>query len=203
MANNLIDIFILLIFFISIIMGFARGFISEIISLLTLIAAFFVAIMLTAPLAQMFTQSPAVQDVVTTTSSTMTVSTAQSISYLALGLSFVCLFVGTLLIGALVKILLNSIIAATGVLSLGNRLLGGVFGLLRGYVYSICLLFVLQMTPVASSAAWQSSRYVPYFQPAITWMDSMVTPIVGNLKAKIGTTIEGVSTSVKEMSKNI
>ena len=92
MSSNLIDLIILAIIFLSIILGFVRGFVSEVISLITLAAAFLVAITFTTPLANTFTKNPAVVDVVAQTSRTAGMDTGQPVSYITLGICFVLLF---------------------------------------------------------------------------------------------------------------
>src|SRR3990167_10616958 len=104
---NFVDILILIVFFISMTMGFARGLVSEVISLAALIAAIFFAAMFSNQLATYFTSSQSVQDVVAQTSNVIGTSTAQPVSYMALGISFALIFLGVLFIGSFIKYLLN------------------------------------------------------------------------------------------------
>src|SRR5690349_15183716 len=94
---NWVDYIFIAIFFFSMLAGFGRGFVREVVSIATLIAAFVVATMFSNPLAVAFTSSPAVQNVVTQANSAIGVNTAQPVSYLALGISFGLLFAGTVL----------------------------------------------------------------------------------------------------------
>src|SRR3990172_6230635 len=60
----------------------------------------------------------------------------------ALGLGFLTLFVGTLILGALVSALAKRLIKTAG-LQWFDRFLGGIFGLLRGVVVDCILLMTL------------------------------------------------------------
>src|SRR5579871_5831259 len=103
MSNlNFVDLIILAIFFFSMLAGFGRGFVREVVSLITLIIAFIVASHFASALAAYFTASPTMQNVVTQASQTMGINAAQPVSYAAIGISFGLLFVGTIFIGALV-----------------------------------------------------------------------------------------------------
>lgn len=78
----------------------------------------------------------------------------------ALGLGFLVLFVGTLLVGALVSILARKLIQEAG-LQWFDRFLGGVFGLVRGVVIDCILLMVLVAFAIKPEAV-QKSTLAPY-----------------------------------------
>jgi membrane protein required for colicin V production len=78
----------------------------------------------------------------------------------ALGLGFLVLFVGTLLVGALVSVLARKLIQKAG-LQWFDRFLGGVFGLVRGVVVNCILLMVLVAFAIKSEAV-QKSALAPY-----------------------------------------
>lgn len=201
MSNlNLVDIFILAIFFFSIMTGFARGFIREAVSLLTLIAAFIIAIMFTNPLAHAFTSSSTVQTAVSHTSNVIGVSTETPVSYLALGVSFALLFIATMIVGSIISYLLN-VVFETGFLGFGNRLLGGVFGLVRGFIINLVLIFVVQLTSLDTEPWWVHSRFVEDFQPAVQRLGALVSPSLANLKQKFNQTLEQVNTHIQGVTK--
>src|SRR5690242_11242791 len=109
MTSNLnwIDYVILAIFFLSVLAGFARGLVREIVSLVTIVAAFVIATMFSNALAESFTSAPSVQNAVTQATNTIGMNTAQPVSYLAIGVAFALLFAGTLVVGAIVGAILN------------------------------------------------------------------------------------------------
>lgn len=202
MANlNWVDYIILIIFLFSILAGFGRGLVRELISLLTLVAASVVASMFSNSLATAFTNNASVQSVVNEASSTIGSTASQSASYLALGLSFTLLFVGTMIVGSLFGYFINMAFQ-TGVLGIGNRLLGGVFGLVRGYIINLIIIFVVQLTPLANQPAWQQSQLVMGFQPSVQWLNGIVSPTLANLKAKIGDSLQDVNSSIQNMTNS-
>ena len=78
----------------------------------------------------------------------------------ALGLGFLTLFLGTLLVGALVSVLARKLIQKAG-LQWFDRFLGGVFGLVRGVVVDCILLMVLVAFAIKTEAV-QRSTLAPY-----------------------------------------
>lgn len=190
-----IDIVILGIFLYSIVMGFIRGFVGEIVSLATLVVAVIVALTFTQPLAHYFTSLSSVQGVVASTTSTIGVNTVSPVSYMAYAVSFFLIFAGTLLAGAIVKSVLN-LVFQSSFLGLGNSLLGAIFGFARGFIYNLIIIFIIQLTPMSSQSWFQRSQFVYAFQPAIAWMGSIISPTLGNLKSRLGQAVDEVSANV-------
>ena len=193
---NFVDIIILIIFFMSMIVGFVRGLVSEMISLITLIAAFVIAIMFSNSLASYFTSTSSVQAVVSQTSTAIGTNTAQPVSYIAIGVSFAILFTVTALVGSIVKYIIN-IPFAYGMLGFGNRILGGGFGLARGFIINLVLIFLVQLSPLGSEPWWVSSSYVQAFQPAVGWLGPIVSPVLANLREKFNATLQEVNSSLQ------
>lgn len=192
---NFVDILILIVFFISMIMGFARGLISEVISLATLIAAIFFAVMFSNQLATYFTSSQPVQEVVAQTSNVIGTSTAQPVSYMALGISFTLIFLVVLFIGSFIKYLLN-IPFQFGLLGLGNRVFGGVFGLCRGFIINLVIIFLIQMSPLSTESWWVNSSFVRAYQPAVGWLGNAISPALSDLRLKFESTLQDVNSSI-------
>lgn len=77
--------------------------------------------------------------------------------------AFASLFVATLLIGSAVNYLLSTLIKATG-LSGTDRLLGVLFGFIRGIVIiMVIVLYLPKMVPVDQDAWWSDSSLIPHF----------------------------------------
>lgn len=197
---NFIDLIILAIFVFSALVGFGRGLIGEVISLLTLIAAFAIAIMFASPLSQVFTTSSVVQSAVTQSTSTIGMNTAQPVSYLALALSFGLLFAATCIVGAVLKTILN-LAFNVGILGIGNRILGAGFGLVRGYLINLVLIFLVQLSPFSSEPWWQQSKFVNDYQPSVAWLGSIVSPALTNLKARVGTAVQSVGSTIQNYTQ--
>lgn len=199
---NFVDLIILAIFFISALVGLFRGLVSEVVSLVTLIAAFVIAILFAQPLASAFTHSAPVQDVVNQTSGAIGVSTSQPVSYLAIGISFAVLFGGTIIVGAIVKLLLN-LAFQTGILGLGNRLFGAIFGLVRGFIINLVLIFLVQLSPFGSQPWWHQSQFVVAYQPAVAWLGGIVSPALANLKVKFEQTMQNVGSQIQNVGSQL
>jgi len=79
--------------------------------------------------------------------------------------AFLLVFIGVLLIGALINYLIGLIVKATG-LSGTDRLLGMLFGFVRGLlVVMIFLIYVPNYVPINNDPWFQQSRLIPYFSP--------------------------------------
>jgi membrane protein required for colicin V production len=196
LSSNPVDIVILVIFVLSIIIGFGRGLISEILSLITLIAAFIVGIIFTNSFAAYLASTPAMQSMVNSTSTASGTSTAEPASYMLFAASFAILFIITYIIGSVVKLLLNMMFTP-GVIGFINRLLGGIFGVVRGYLLNLALILLIQLSPFSASAQWQASKYVPMFQPQVAWLANVISPKLADLKKTFSSAVESVSDKAK------
>ena len=77
--------------------------------------------------------------------------------------AFASLFVATLLVGGAVNYLLSTLIRATG-LSGTDRLLGVLFGAIRGFVIiMVIVLYLPKMVPVDRDLWWSESRLISHF----------------------------------------
>lgn len=199
---NWFDYVILAIFAFSGLIGLSRGLVKEILSLLTLIAAFVVASLFANTLATMFTNSAMVQNLVSHASSSGGMDASKPVSYIAVGISFGLIFIATVLIGAILSAIIG-LAFQTGVLGFGNRLLGACFGLVRGFIINLVIIFLIQLSPLNTEAWWQKSQMVAMFQPVIAWLGGVVSPNLKDIKARFNETLEGVGSSVQSMTNSI
>lgn len=174
---NWIDFSIIGVIFASMILGMLRGFVKEIISLMTWVAAFFVASLFANKLAIMFAGANAEPSSVT------------------IAFSFGLLFLATMLAGRIIGFVFSSAINAGGILSAGDRLFGAIFGLARGFIFTLAVVFIVQLTAFGSDTAWHESHLVNAYQPAVDWLGKRVSPALENLKSKYG---ESASDTAKE-----
>lgn len=143
------DIAIIAIIGLSIIISLIRGFVREALSLAVWVAAFVVASQFYAELAAFFTS---IQDDIVRN-----------------GVAVAILFVLTLIVGALIVYLISTLVEKTG-LTGTDRLLGAIFGALRGIlIVSALLFFADAFTAIAQQNWWQESLLVPHFSIYIQW----------------------------------
>lgn len=142
---NWVDVVILGIIGTSALISLARGFVREALSIAVWIAAFVLARYLSAPLALVlapYIESPT----------------------LRIGAAFAIVFVGVLLLGALLNYLAALLVGSTG-LTGTDRSLGVVFGAGRGVLVVAVLLLLLGLSDVPREAWWQESVLVRGFTP--------------------------------------
>ena len=181
---NVIDILILVVFLINIIIGFGRGFVSEVLSLIVLIAAFVVAIMFTGQLSHYFSTTSVMHNIVSNANTEVT----QPAEYMLLAVSFGILFISTLIIGGVIKLLIN-MLAAAGGLGFVNRILGLIFGFIRAYLIVLVLVFLVQLSPFAANEKWKQSVLVPSFQSQAIWLGNVVSPALAKFKDTFNNTV--------------
>jgi membrane protein required for colicin V production len=142
MANwNWLDWVLAAIVLVSVITAIFKGFVGELISLASVVAGVVVAILNYGRIAPWFedlTRSHAI----------------------ALGISFLLLFFGTLAIGALVAALARRLIQRAE-LQWFDRFLGGIFGLVRGILVD-CIVLLILMAFTIKGKAVQESMLAPY-----------------------------------------
>lgn len=162
---NWADWTIIAILGISCLVSLWRGFVREALSLASWLLAAFVAIVFHARLAQVYGQwidTPSV----------------------ALLLAFISLFIGTLVVGALLNHLIGSLVAASGLGGL-DRLLGVAFGITRGLLLVLALVILLPLAlPVKQDQWWAESLLIPHFEVMEVWTRDTFAQLVqwsGNL----------------------
>lgn len=141
----------------SVLMGLWRGFIGEAIALACWVLAFWVAWTFGAQLAAQFTS--------------ITLPSARLV------LGYAICFIGVLIAGALVGFLMRKLIAGSG-LSGSDRMLGMVFGLIRGLAIVTITVLILKFTPLPQDPWWKESKLLPTFENAAKWLSTKLPPEV-------------------------
>lgn len=197
---NFVDYILLIIFAVSILVGFRRGLIKELVSLGTLIAAIIIASLFADKLAAVFMNYASVKNFVGYASTSTGMNAAQPVSYLALLLSFCILFALTMIVGSILSQVFG-VSLHVGILSLGNHLLGGIFGLVRGFIFVLVLIFAVQLTPLGKMSWWQQSQLVVQYQPYVAQLVAFVSPALAAIEAKtnVGETIKETGQKLQQM----
>jgi len=131
------DYAILAIIVLSIGLGWWRGFVYELLSLLGWIAAYFVA--------RLF--APELTDYVPDMVASNAAKTA---------VAYACLFVATLMVSGIVAWLLSKLVRFAG-LGLMDGVAGGVFGLLRGILLVLMLVLLAGLTSLPKKPFWRDA----------------------------------------------
>lgn len=149
-----IDYILIAILALSSVISVLRGFVREIMAIVTWIVALWVAWHFYTALAVLLT------DYITKVS-------------LRIPVAFLSLFVVTMILGGLVNFLIGQFVDKTG-LSGTDRILGLGFGLLRGVLVIGILLMVARFTPLGTFDSYRESRLVPAFMPIEKWLQSFI-----------------------------
>jgi membrane protein required for colicin V production len=86
-------------------------------------------------------------------------------------------FVGAWLAWALVSWGISQLIQASG-LGGSDRLLGALFGLVRGLLASLAIFVLVSMTPVAQADSWRASRGVAWLGTVLQGLRPILPPEV-------------------------
>jgi len=155
MSVSLTDWVLLGVLLASMLLGFWRGLVYEVLSLVGWVAAFVVAQWLAPDLVVWL---PMIQ------------GAPESVQY---AVAFVVVFVVTVFVAGFVSWLIKKLVETVGLRPV-DRTLGGVFGLARGVVLLLALTVVLQLTGVARDAWWASAQGPAWLQVILTGLKPLL-----------------------------
>ena len=158
-----VDWVILAIIGLSALISLMRGFVREALSLAGWVGAFFVA--------KGFYESFAglLVDHIPTNS-------------IRLGIAWLALFIVTLIIAGVINYMAGKLIDKAG-LSGTDRLLGMVFGALRGVlIVALIVLALKQFTPVPKDEWWGQSNLIPHMEMVAEWFYEQLGEVIPELK---------------------
>ena len=133
----MLDWAFLAVLLLSLVIGLWRGLVYELISLAAWVVAFVVAQWFAADVAKLLPMSGA----------------GEGVRYAA---GFVLTFVVALFVGGLLALLVKKLVTVVG-LAPFDRILGGIFGVVRGLVVLLAVAVVVAMTPLKSALWWKES----------------------------------------------
>jgi len=151
---NWADYIILVVLGVSVLIGLWRGLISEVLALAIWIAAFWVAWTFGPSVAGYFEHS-------------IQLPSARIL------VGYGICFIAVLIAGALLRFLVSKLVEGTG-LSGTDRLLGMVFGFVRGVLLVTLAVFLLGFTAFIRDPWWNESALLPQFKGMAAWLGERV-----------------------------
>jgi len=154
MELAIVDYFIIGILVISTLISLVRGFVKEVISLITWIMAFAIALNFSSIAAQWMPK-------------------AIDIPSLRMATAFLALFNLVLLVGGIINWAISKAVEKTG-LSGTDRSIGLVFGAVRGVFIVAVLILLAGLTTMPQEPWWQKSLLVPHFTVVALWIHALL-----------------------------
>lgn len=146
---NALDYGIMGLIAVSVLLGTLRGFVREAMSLVTWVTALVVGVIACETVASWLTMI--------------------SMVGLRIVLAFVLIVLTILIAGGLMSHLIGKLIKFTG-FGATDRIIGTMFGLVRGAVVVAAVVLLANPTPFSKDPLWTSSMLVPRFEPISLWM---------------------------------
>ncbi len=153
------DYAVLVVFGLSSLLGFWRGVASELLGLAAWVAALFAARWWGGTVAELLPRA-----------------LSEPVWRQLAG--FVAVFVATLLLFSLLRLLFSRLLRAVG-LGLADRLLGAVFGVARGALVVLVLVLVGGMTALPRQTWWAEALLAPPLETAVLAMKPWLPAAVG------------------------
>lgn len=145
-----VDYAISVLVIVSAFFGLMRGFVKEAFALLTWLAAIGVGMYYSRDFAVLL-------------QSTISFPTARMMT------AFALLFFSTLILGGLISFILNHLVEKSG-LTGADRLIGMVFGFMRGAVLIALLVLLAGVTHLPEKTWWKQAVLIPPFQSFAIWL---------------------------------
>jgi len=142
-----LDYVLLVITLVSAVYGLVRGFFKEVISLVSFILGIYLAIKFSDEVSNLFAK----------------VITNEFYRYI---LAVFLIFIGVIFIGFLCNKIMHAIMTFTG-FGFFDHLLGGVFGVARGLLFGLLIVFLVDISPLNEMSWAKNSKLTPYFKPLV------------------------------------
>ena len=145
-----IDVVIIALVLLSTLISLMRGIVKEVLSLVSWVAAFGVAVYYANRLAAMF-------------------AGFIHVGWLRYVAGFLLILVATLLLASVLSRFIGAVVKTSG-LGASDRVLGMVFGFARGLVLVGMLTVVISAMPVTEEPWWKNSVLLPWLRGATQWL---------------------------------
>ena len=151
---NWVDYLIVGIIAFSVLISLVRGFVREAISLAIWLAATLIAMHFASAVSDSMRNQIA----------------AENIRYIV---SFIAIFVVVLVAGIFVNAFISALVSKTGMGAV-DRLIGIIFGFLRGVLVVGTILVFINNGGIVNSEAMHSSQLAPEFKPLTAWLSDFM-----------------------------
>lgn len=148
------DFIVLGIIVLSVVVSLMRGFVKEAMSLAGWLLALWISMTFSSGMAELFGDS--IKD-----------------PTLRLLAAFICLFVLSLIVGAIINFFASQFVQRAGLTGI-DRTIGGVFGLLRGVLLVTIIVMLLGLTTLPKEAWWDESFFMFRFEVIATWLKDLL-----------------------------
>ncbi len=159
---NWIDYLIIGVVLLSLLIGVIRGFICELISLITWIVALLLAFKFAHPLANHL-------------SSWIDSATARYF------VAFAIIFIVILIIGITINVLIRTMVWHRTGVPFTDRLLGLVFGFARGILIIALVLLFVQVSVLKNEPEVKESQLIPQFKGLVGWLRRVLPEKIVNI----------------------
>jgi membrane protein required for colicin V production len=150
------DYFVLAVMAISLLVGVTRGVVSEILALLAWVAAFIAARMWAVPAGNL-----------------LLAELSDPLWRQLAG--FVAVFVAVLILFALVRWVMGLLLKAAGLRPL-DRVLGALFGVVRGVLVLLVLVLLAGLTPLPQQQWWRQAMFAPPLETGVLAVKPWLPP---------------------------
>lgn len=160
---NMVDAGFVLVLLLSALVGLWRGLLREVLSIVSWVAAGYLAYRyhpLAAQLLEQWITEPTIRRV----------------------LAIVGVFVIAALVFALLSHVLASLVHGTALRGV-DRGLGALFGLARGALVIVVTVLVVDASALREEATWKGAQLVAKARPAAEWLRELIGPLADELKA--------------------
>ena len=143
-----LDIFITLFILFWTLYGFFRGFISELVSIICWLSAIYFSanyFSLPADFIDEYINSPQISNI----------------------LAFLLIFISAFIVSAILGFIFSKFISVVGLGSM-NKILGLIFGFLKGMVFMLIIVYLLNLTDFRSNNIFEESKYLSFFDAIIS-----------------------------------
>lgn len=157
------DLIILIILGLSVGLSFIRGFVKELISLLSWVVGIWLAILYCHELSALMTFT--------------------QVELIRVGVAFLAIFVPTVFFGAMVNLVITSVVRKTP-FSLPDRILGMAFGFVKAGLFLSVLVLVGTFTELPKQPWWQESTLIKPLELSAKVIKSYLPEDILNKKPK-------------------